>query len=112
MNELSELGVSGAESPEAAEARATHEPASLSTRARAAWVLAEEIAGKLDHDQIEPEDLLRALLALAMGDPKMRDMLKEVGLDLDEARLRSLAWSTREEERPREGPEPAGTTET
>ncbi len=75
----------------------------LSRRSNAAIVLADEIAEKRGRRSIEPEDLLRALLALAMGDPKMREMLREVGVDLDDARLKALAWSRDQDDEAPEG---------
>jgi ATP-dependent Clp protease ATP-binding subunit ClpA len=91
--QLGEQGVSVPERPRGPEAAGAEQPPPLSARAQAAMVLAEEIADKLDHAEVHPEDLLRALLALAMGDPKMRDMLRELGVDLDDARLAALSWS-------------------
>ncbi len=77
MTLLSDVGVSQSEvlleersGPEGA--RGT----SLSPRIRAAMVLAEEIAQKYGHSQIEPEDLLRVLFSLALGDPRTRDILE------------------------------------
>lgn len=93
VRQLGELGVSVPERPLRPEATGPEQPPPLSARAQAAMVLAEEIADKLDHAEVDPEDLLRALLALALGDPKMRDTLRELGVDLDDARLDALSWS-------------------
>jgi ATP-dependent Clp protease ATP-binding subunit ClpA len=112
LKELGDLGVSVPEIPEGVEPRAGGPPAPLSARAQAAMVLAEEIAQKLDHMSVEPEDLLRALLALAIGDPEMRDKLRELGVDLDDAKLNALSWSRSEGEEPTDDPESAGETET
>ena len=101
VKQLTELGAAPEEAPEGA--GGWESPAPLSARAQAAMVLAEEIAQKLDHTSVEPEDLLRALLALAIGDPQMRDMLKDVGVDLDDARLNALSWSKDQDEEASEG---------
>jgi hypothetical protein len=79
----------------------------LSRRSNAVIVLADEIAEKRGRTSIEPEDLLRALLALGMGDPKIRGMLTELGVDLDEPRLSALSW-TRDQD---ESEEADGTSE-
>ncbi len=112
LKELSERGVPVREMPQGAETPESRETPRLSSRAQAAVVLAEEIADKLDHTQVEPEDLLRALLALAIGDPRVRDMLRELGVDLDDAKLNALSWSRSEGEEPTDDPEAAGETET
>jgi ATP-dependent Clp protease ATP-binding subunit ClpA len=98
LKELGDLGMSVPEIPEGVEPRTGGPAGPLSARAQAAMVLAEEIAQKLEHMRVEPEDLLRALLALAMGDPKMRDLLKDIGVDVDDPRFSALSWSSREDE--------------
>ncbi len=75
----------------------------LSRRSNAAIVLADEIAEKRGRTNIEPEDLLRALLALALGDAKIREMLRELGVDLDDARLKALAWNRDQDDDVSEG---------
>jgi ATP-dependent Clp protease ATP-binding subunit ClpA len=60
----------------------------LTPRAGAVLALSEDFARKTGQRRIQPAHLLMGMVAFAAGDQAARDMLREIGIDLDEVQRR------------------------